>query len=198
MHIMAKIPAGRSTALSTVKRRSAAFNSSAVLPPCFRTFDLVFASNGAVYRHIHPSHSHPHPNGSAISLVLNPPSLPFAHSSAPFATTIPQQPLYACSCFLNSPFIEAQSKRLVESVQAFKWKVGPGLKSPTNTFLERMFPAMFRQAYHFCVRSEGLGELSAKKDSAELFIDQFVPYAAAWDRLAHLQAFDLVARSPTK
>ena len=76
-----------------------------------------------------------------------------------FTTTIPQQPLY----LLNSPFIEAQAKRLVESVQALKG--------------EERIRAMFRQAYQ---RDPKDWEL----DSAELFIDQFVPYAAAWDRLA--------------
>ena len=76
-----------------------------------------------------------------------------------FTTTIPQQPLY----LLNSPFIEAQAKRLVESVQALKG--------------EERIRAMFRQTYQ---RDPKDWEL----DSAELFIDQFVPYAAAWDRLA--------------
>ena len=76
-----------------------------------------------------------------------------------FTTTIPQQPLY----LLNSPFIEAQAKRLVESVQALKG--------------EKRIRAMFRQTYQ---RDPKDWEL----DSAELFIDQFVPYAAAWHRLA--------------
>jgi len=76
-----------------------------------------------------------------------------------FTTTIPQQPLY----LLNSPFIEAQAKHLVELVQSMKGK-------------ERI-RAMFHQAYQ---REPKDWEL----DSAKVFIDQFVPAAASWDRLA--------------
>ena len=59
--------------------------------------------------------------------------------------------------------LAAQAKRLVESVQALKG--------------EERIRAMFRQTYQ---RDPKDWEL----DSAELFIDQFVSYAAAWDRLA--------------
>ena len=51
----------------------------------------------------------------------------------------------------------------MESVQALKG--------------EERIRAMFRQAYQ---RDPKDWEL----DSAKLFVDQFVPYAAAWDRLA--------------
>ena len=78
-----------------------------------------------------------------------------------FTTTIPQQSLY----LLNSPFIEAQAKKLVESDQV-RLVVG-----------EERIRVIFRQIYQ---RDPKEWELK----SAKLFIDEFIPAAAAWQMLA--------------
>ena len=78
-----------------------------------------------------------------------------------FTTTIPQQSLY----LLNSPFIEAQAKKLVESDQVHL-VVG-----------EERIRIIFRQIYQ---RDPKEWELK----SAKLFIDEFIPAAAAWQMLA--------------
>ena len=77
-----------------------------------------------------------------------------------FTTTIPQQSLY----LLNSPFIEAQAKHLVESNRV-KLAVG-----------EERIRVIFRQIYQ---RDPKEWEL----ESAKVFIDQFVPAASAWQML---------------
>ena len=77
-----------------------------------------------------------------------------------FTTTIPQQSLY----LLNSPFIEAQAKKLVESDQV-RLVVG-----------EERIRVIFRQIYQ---RDPKEWELK----SAKLFIDDFIPAAAAWQML---------------
>ena len=77
-----------------------------------------------------------------------------------FTTTIPQQSLY----LLNSPFIEAQAKHLVESNRV-KLVVG-----------EERIRVIFRQIYQ---RDPKGWEL----ESAKVFIDQFVPAASAWQML---------------
>ena len=77
-----------------------------------------------------------------------------------FTTTIPQQPLY----LLNSPFIEAQAKRLAESTPV------------ASVRGEERIHVMFRQVYQ---RDPKDWELN----SAKRFVDQFVPAAAAWERL---------------
>ena len=78
-----------------------------------------------------------------------------------FTTTIPQQSLY----LLNSPFIEAQARHLVESNRV-KSVVG-----------EERICEIFRQVYQ---RDPKSWELESAKD----FINQFVPAAAAWQMLA--------------
>ncbi len=77
-----------------------------------------------------------------------------------FNTTIPQQSLY----LLNSPFIEAQAKHLVES-DCVRLVVG-----------EERIRVIFRQIYQ---RDPKELEL----ESAKVFIDQFIPAAAAWQML---------------
>ena len=77
-----------------------------------------------------------------------------------FTTTIPQQSLY----LLNSPFIEAQAKHLIESNRV-RLVVG-----------EERIRVIFRQVYQ---RDPKEWEL----ESAKVFIDQFIPAAAAWQML---------------
>ena len=77
-----------------------------------------------------------------------------------FTTTIPQQPLY----LLNSPFIEAQAKRLAESTPV------------ASVNGEERIRVIFRQIYQ---RDPKDWELNL----AKRFVDQFIPAAAAWERL---------------
>ena len=77
-----------------------------------------------------------------------------------FTTTVPQQALY----FLNSPFIETQAKRL---------GARSGVASTDDE--ERI-----RIIYHLTYQREpSAGELAL----AKRFVDEFVPSAAAWERL---------------
>ena len=77
-----------------------------------------------------------------------------------FTTTVPQQALY----LLNSPFIEAQAKRLAkrEEVQAVAD--------------DSRIRVLYRLAYQ---REPSAGELVL----ASQFVDNFVPSAVAWERL---------------
>ena len=77
-----------------------------------------------------------------------------------FTTTVPQQALY----LLNSPFIEAQAKRLAkrEEVQAVAD--------------DSRIRVLYRLAYQ---REPSAGELVL----ARQFVDDFVPSAVAWERL---------------
>ncbi|MCH2593904.1 MAG: DUF1553 domain-containing protein, partial [Pedosphaera sp.] len=77
-----------------------------------------------------------------------------------FTTTVPQQALY----LLNSPFIEAQAKRLAkrEEVQAVAD--------------DSRIRVLYRLAYQ---REPSEGELVL----ARQFVDEFVPSAVAWERL---------------
>ena len=77
-----------------------------------------------------------------------------------FTTTVPQQALY----LLNSPFIEAQAKRL-------------GARSGvTSADDEERIRVIYRLAYQ---REPSAEELALAKG----FVDEFVPSAAAWERL---------------
>ena len=77
-----------------------------------------------------------------------------------FTTTVPQQALY----LLNSPFIEAQAKRL-------------GARSGvTSADDEERIRVIYRLAYQ---REPSAEELAL----AKAFVDEFVPSAAAWERL---------------
>ena len=77
-----------------------------------------------------------------------------------FTTTVPQQALY----LLNSPFIEAQAKRL-------------GARSgETSADDEERIRVIYRLAYQ---REPSAEELALAKG----FVDEFVPSAAAWERL---------------
>ena len=77
-----------------------------------------------------------------------------------FTTTVPQQALY----LLNSPFIETQAKRL-------------GARSGvTSADDEERIRVIYRLAYQ---REPSAEEL----DLAKGFVDEFVPSAAAWERL---------------
>ena len=77
-----------------------------------------------------------------------------------FTTTVPQQALY----LLNSPFIEAQAKRL-------------GARSGvTSADDEERIRVIYRLAYQ---REPSVEELAL----AKAFVDEFVPSAAAWERL---------------
>ena len=77
-----------------------------------------------------------------------------------FTTTVPQQALY----LLNSPFIEAQAKRL-------------GARSGvTSADGEERIRVIYRLAYQ---REPSAEELALAKG----FVDEFVPSAAAWERL---------------
>ncbi len=77
-----------------------------------------------------------------------------------FTTTVPQQALY----LLNSPFIEAQAKRL-------------GARSGvTSADDEERIRVIYRLAYQ---REPSVEEASL----AKAFVDEFVPSAAAWERL---------------
>ena len=77
-----------------------------------------------------------------------------------FTTTVPQQALY----LLNSPFIEAQAKRL-------------GARSGvTSGDDEERIRVIYRLAYQ---REPSAEELALAKG----FVDEFVPSAAAWERL---------------
>ena len=76
-----------------------------------------------------------------------------------FTTTVPQQALY----LLNSPFIEAQAKRL-------------GARSGvTSADDEERIRVIYRLAYQ---REPSAEELAL----AKAFVDEFVPSAAAWER----------------
>ena len=77
-----------------------------------------------------------------------------------FTTTVPQQALY----LLNSPFIEAQAKRL---------GARSGVMSADD---EERIRVIYRLAYQ---REPSAEEL----DLAKAFVDEFVPSAAAWERL---------------
>ena len=77
-----------------------------------------------------------------------------------FTTTVPQQALY----LLNSPFIEAQAKRL-------------GARSGvTSADDEERIRVIYRLAYQ---REPSAEELALAKG----FVDEFVPSAVAWERL---------------
>ena len=77
-----------------------------------------------------------------------------------FTTTVPQQALY----LLNSPFIEAQARRL-------------GTRSGvSSTDVEERICAIYRLAYQREPSAEEMG-------LAMRFIDEFVPSAVAWERL---------------
>ena len=77
-----------------------------------------------------------------------------------FTTTVPQQALY----LLNSPFIEAQAKRL-------------GARSGvTSADDEERIRVIYRLAYQ---REPSAAELALAKG----FVDEFVPSVAAWERL---------------
>ena len=78
-----------------------------------------------------------------------------------FTTTIPQQPLY----LLNSPFIEAQATRLIES------------ESVQEVDGDERIRIIFQQVYQ---REPMAWEL----ESAKMFIEDFVPASAAWHRFA--------------
>ena len=77
-----------------------------------------------------------------------------------FTTTVPQQALY----LLNSPFIEAQAKRL---------SARSGVTSADD---EERIRVIYRLAYQ---REPSAEELALAKG----FVDEFVPSAAAWERL---------------
>jgi hypothetical protein len=77
-----------------------------------------------------------------------------------FTTTVPQQALY----LLNSPFIEAQAKRL---------GARSGVASADD---EERIRVIYRLAYQ---REPSAEELALAKG----FVDEFVPSAAAWERL---------------
>jgi len=77
-----------------------------------------------------------------------------------FTTTVPQQALY----LLNSPFIEAQAKRL---------SARSGVTSADD---EERIRVIYRLAYQ---REPSAAELALAKG----FVDEFVPSAAAWERL---------------
>ncbi len=77
-----------------------------------------------------------------------------------FTTTVPQQALY----LLNSPFIEAQAKRL---------GARSGVMSADD---EERIRVIYRLAYQ---REPSAEELALAKG----FVDEFVPSAAAWERL---------------
>ena len=77
-----------------------------------------------------------------------------------FTTTVPQQALY----LLNSPFIETQAKRL-------------GARSSVASADDE---ERIRVIYHLAYQREpSAGELAL----AKRFVDEFVPSAAAWERL---------------
>ena len=78
-----------------------------------------------------------------------------------FTTTVPQQALY----LLNSPFIEAQARRLAKRVE---------VRAVAD---ESRIRVMYRLAYQ---REPSAEEL----DLAKRFVDDFVPSAVAWERLA--------------
>jgi hypothetical protein len=77
-----------------------------------------------------------------------------------FTTTVPQQALY----LLNSPFIETQAKRL---------GARSGVASADD---EERIRVIYHLAYQ---REPSAGELAL----AKRFVDEFVPSAAAWERL---------------
>ena len=77
-----------------------------------------------------------------------------------FTTTVPQQALY----LLNSPFIEAQAKRL---------SARSGVTSADD---EERIRVIYRLVYQ---REPSAAELALAKG----FVDEFVPSAAAWERL---------------
>jgi hypothetical protein len=77
-----------------------------------------------------------------------------------FTTTVPQQALY----LLNSPFIEAQAKRL---------SARSGVTSADD---EERIRVIYRLAYQ---REPSAAELALAKG----FVDEFVPSVAAWERL---------------
>ena len=77
-----------------------------------------------------------------------------------FTTTVPQQALY----LLNSPFIEAQAKRLSKRVE---------VRAVADDSRIRV---LYRLAYQ---REPSAGELVL----ARQFVDNFVPSAVAWERL---------------
>ena len=76
-----------------------------------------------------------------------------------FTTTIPQQPLY----LLNSPFIEAQAKRLVESVQALRGGTNPGDVPPDLSARSEGLGAGFSGTFHRPIRPAVCGRLGSPR-----------------------------------